>query len=114
MESAFVGSAIALAWISFAAFLVLAWMQLQAAKKAAEDVQASATQTSKTFAETQSSKSLVDFDPAKLFESAAKLVDSLTKAGPSLASLGAAVLFLAIAAYGIQKPASQGADCGKT
>jgi len=113
--TAFVWSALALAWISFSAFLVLTYRQLTVAAGAAKDAQDAAAGVAKNLANPAVPKvdgaAIVDFDPAKLFENAAKLVDSLTKASPGLAALAASVLFLAIAAYGIQKP-SGGAQPG--
>jgi hypothetical protein len=99
LDSATTFSALALAWASFIAFCFVTKQQREAAKDAGEKVKDAIAKTSET-------KGVADLDIGKLLEGAATLVDSLAKAGPSLSALAASVLFLAIAAYNVNKGAA--------
>ena len=72
-------------------------------------IQAVKTRQAKDLAKEAKDKSAVDsFDAGKVLEGAAKLVDAFTKGGPGIASLGASIVALALAAYIVtQSPKDQ-------
>ena len=94
MDSAVTVAALALACLSFCLFWYFALSQLSVAKEAKASVD-------NAFAKTEA---VAIPDITKLLENAAKLIDSIAKAGPGLSALGASVLFLAISAYSVSKP----------
>lgn len=90
MNSAITASCLILAWLSFGIFFWVTLKQIEA-KDTAAGVAKNAIDVN------PKAQGFADVDISKLLENAAKFVDSLTKAGPGLAALGASVLFLAIA-----------------
>jgi hypothetical protein len=94
LDSAVAVAALALACLAFCLFWYFAVSQLNAAKQAKASVDNAVAKT----------EAVAVPDVAKLLENAAKLIDSIAKAGPGLSALGASVLFLAIAAYTVSKP----------
>jgi hypothetical protein len=104
--AAFVRSALGLAWISFAALLVLTYRQLTAA--AARDAQGAAARAAKDLANPAAlqvdAKALVDFDPTNLFGNASKAGRHLGKGRPGSGPVSGVGSFPRIAAYGIQEP----------
>lgn len=95
LPEAVVSTALLFSWVSFATFFCVTIYQLTVAKDAHNTV--------KDTKPLSGSDAVPAVDIAKWLESAAKLVDSLTKAGPGLSALAAAILFLSIAAYGTQE-----------
>jgi hypothetical protein len=95
-DSAVCLSALALAWLSFFAFLFFTAKQLHARKHANAKMNSA-------HAGTPAAKSVVDRHLGRLLESAARLIDTLASAGPGLPALGASVLFFSIALYSVNR-----------
>lgn len=93
------GTCVVSAWISFCVFLCVTYQQLKSGQTAVRTLETTMAAKSRV-------DGLADIDISKLLENASKLVESLTKAGPGLASLGASILFVAIAAYSVPKAGS--------